>query len=124
MMTTVKPLSPEWVDELVAASNEAESVHAIDAVVEFTRGKTVSVPVEVRAGRVIGPAGDDAEPSLTVPLTTTQIEAFVSGAESMSRAYTRGDFKPVGSTGTLLALLALFDDAKVRSRLAAAMGVA
>lgn len=117
-------LDDAWVEGLVEASRSAAAPVDRSAVVEFTIGKTKRAVVEVSGGRVVGSAeagsgngnGDDGI-DLSIPLTAAQLESFASGAESMSQAYMRGDLKPVGSTGALLAILALFDDPAFRQAL-------
>jgi hypothetical protein len=116
----VEPLGEEWVAGLVEASGRAVTPCIRSAVVEFTIGRKASTAVEIVDGRVVGPAGD-AEPGLSVPVTADQLASFVDGSESMARAYMRGDLKPVGSTGALLAIISLFEDPAFRTALAAAV---
>ena len=110
-------LDDAWVEALVAASAATQATVPRSAVVEFTIGKRQQVAVEMVDGRFTGPAGE-AEPDVSMPCTADQLAAFVDGEESMTRAYMRGDFKPVGSTGALLPVLALFDDPEFRTALA------
>ena len=111
-------LDDGWVASLVAASGAIEPVVARSAVVEFTIGKRQQALVELVDGRFTGPADDGAEPDVSLPVTADQLAGFVAGDESMSQAYMRGDVKPVGSTGALLPVLALFDDPQFRAALA------
>lgn len=115
-------LDEAWVAGMVEASRSAAAPVDRSAVVEFTIGKTKRAVVEVSGGRIVGAAeaevGDD-DIDLSIPLTAAQLESFSTGAESMSQAYMRGDLKPVGSTGALLAVLALFDDPDFRQALSA-----
>lgn len=111
-------LDEAWVGGLVAAAAAVEPDLARSAVAEFTIGKTQQVAVEIVDGRVVGVAAE-AEPDVSIPFTAAQLEAFCAGEESMSQAYMRGDLKPVGSTGALLAVLALFDDPAFRAALPA-----
>ncbi len=111
-------LDDAWVDALIGASAACEPALARSAVVEFTIGKTQRAAVEIVDGRVVGPAGE-AEPDVSIPLTGAQLAEFSSGEASMTQAYMRGDLKPVGSTGALLAVLALFDDEAFRQTLSA-----
>lgn len=112
-------LDDAWVDALVAASGRAVAPSGRSAVAEFTIGKTQRAVVEIVDGRVVGPAtmGDGDEADISVPLTGPQLDSFVDGSESMSKAYMRGDLKPVGATGALLAVFALFDDPAFRQAL-------
>lgn len=106
-------LSEEWVEALVSAS--ADRVAPFDAVVAFTIGKTKRAVVEISSGRVTGPS--DAEPAVTIPFTGKQLDAWTADEIDCSVAFMKGDLKPEGSTGALLAVLDLLDDAGVRSRL-------
>lgn len=114
---TAEPLSDEWVDDLIAASAAVEPVCDRSAVVEFTIGKKTRAAVEIAGGRFAGPAAD-AEPAVSLPTTAAQLATFVDGSASMARAYMQGDLKPVGSTGALLAVVALFEDPAFRQALA------
>lgn len=113
-------LDQAWVDAVVAASDAVEPALATSAVVEFTIGKTKRAALQITDGRVTGPASSDtaadgdaeggSEPEVSIPVTAAQLASFCDGSESMSKAFMRGDLKPVGSTGALLPLFALFDD--------------
>lgn len=109
------PLSAEWVASLVEASSERAPVSGLDGVVELTIGKTTSTTVAIIDGRVVGESDKTAE--VQVPFTKKQLEAWAEGEFAPSVAFMKGDLKPVGSTGPLLALLAVLDDAEVRARL-------
>jgi hypothetical protein len=112
-------LDEAWIEGLVEASGAAEAPVPRSALVAFTIGKSQRVALEIVDGRVVGPspAGDD-EVDVSIPVTAQQLAGFADGSQSMSRAYMRGDLKPVGSTGALLAILALFDDPSFRAALA------
>ena len=58
------------------------------------------------------------EAPVVLPLTTSQFERIVAGEESLAQSFMRGDVKPAGATGPLLAAVDLFEDAEFRGRLA------
>ena len=120
---TVEPLSDGWVDALVWASARVEPASARSAVVEFTIGKKTRAAVAIAGGRFVGPAPDGDEPEVSIPSTAAQLATFVDGSESMAQAYMRGDLKPVGSTGALLAVVALFEDPEFREALIGRLGL-
>jgi hypothetical protein len=103
------PLDQAWIDSLVGASEAVEPAVTRSAVVGFTIGKTKGATIRIVDGRVAGPA-DGVEPDVSIPVTAEQLAGFEAGTESMAKSFMRGDLKPVGSTGALLAVLALFDD--------------
>ncbi len=109
------PLSAEWVTSLVEASSQRTMVAGLDGVIELTIGKTTSTTVEIIDGRVVGESDKAAE--VQVPFTKKQLEAWAEGQFGPSVAFMKGDLKPVGATGPLLALLAVLDDDDVRARL-------
>ena len=110
-------LGEAWVDRLVAASAGVEPAGARSAVVAVTIGKAEQAVLQIADGRVVGP-GDEAAIDLTIPTTAEQLAAFADGSESLARSYMRGDVKPVGSTGALLALVELLEAPEVRAALA------
>lgn len=112
-----EPLSPDWVTSLVEASVEREGSGS--AVVELAIGKTKQARFAIADGRVTGPVDDDVEAGVRVPLTGAQLTALIDGSESLAQAFMRGDVKPEGSTGHLLPLVELFEDASFRQRFAA-----
>lgn len=109
-------LDQAWIDAVTGASQAVEPALAASAVVEFTIGKTKRAVLQIDEGRVTGAAGGPdqpdggVEPEVSIPVTGAQLASFCDGSESMSKAFMRGDLKPVGSTGALLPLFALFDD--------------
>ncbi|MEM7276407.1 MAG: hypothetical protein AAF547_25265 [Actinomycetota bacterium] len=90
------------------------------ATVAITIGKTQSAILEIVDGRVVGgrvgPAEED-EVGVTVPVTGDQLAAFCDGSASVAQDYMRGDLKPVGSTGALLAFVELFENPDFRAGL-------
>ncbi len=112
-----EPLSDEWVAALVEASAECEGSGS--AVVELAIGKTKQARFAIDEGRVTGSVDDDTEAGVRVPVTGAQLAALIDGSESLAQAFMRGDVKPEGSTGHLLPLVALFEDASFRQRFAA-----
>lgn len=115
-------LDEEWVAGLVAASaglDDAEVASAdAPAVVEISIGKSDRVALVIEQGRVVGSAEDSAVPDVEVPTSGEQLAGFCDGSESMARSYMQGDVKPVGSTGALLSLIALFENHRFRRALA------
>lgn len=113
-------LDEAFVADVVAASAGLDG-GGRSATVAVTIGKTKSVVLEIQDGRVTGgqvrPAGD-GEVGVTVPVTGDQLDQFRDGSESVARAYMRGDLKPVGSTGALLAFVELFENPDFRAALA------
>ena len=116
---TVEPLSDGWVDALVWASARVEPASARSAVI----GMKTRAAVAIAGGRFVGPAPDGDEPEVSIPSTAAQLATFVDGSESMAQAYMRGDLKPVGSTGALLAVVALFEDPEFREALIGRLGL-
>ncbi len=119
-------LDDAWVEAVAGASRAAEVALTPSAVVAFTIGKTKRATLQIVDGRVTGPAavdegdgGDGDDPDVTIPVTAAQLASFCDGSESMSKAFMRGDLKPVGSTGALLPVFALFDDPAFLEALAA-----
>lgn len=115
-MSGIVALSEEWVAAMVEASAD-RSAPGASGVVAFAIGKTKQAVVEIVDGRVTGAVDD--EPPVTIPLTAKQLSALVDGSESLAQAFMRGDVKPVGATGPLLAAVELFEDANFRQRFAA-----
>ena len=67
-------------------------------------------------GRFVDPDDKtDDEVDLSIPITGEQLQAFLSGEESMAEAYIRGDLKPVGSTGLFLSLVELVESGALKS---------
>ncbi len=116
-------LDGAWIDAVATASQQAEVAVPRSAVVAITIGKTKQAVLRITDGRVAGPAddlGEDDEPDASIPVTAAQLASFCDGSESMSKAFMRGDLKPVGATGALLPVFALFDDPAFREALAEA----
>jgi len=130
-----KPLSDEWVSTLAAASSDRVGV-GMTGVVAITIGKTRRAVLEIVDGRVVVSAAEPdspvdgspvdgstvdggAEVAVTIPATAKQLDAIIDGSESLAQAFMRGDIKPEGATGALLAAIELFEDATFRSRLVA-----
>ncbi|MEM8922303.1 MAG: SCP2 sterol-binding domain-containing protein [Actinomycetota bacterium] len=108
-------LSDAWIGQLVEASAARTSERS--GVVELAIGKTKQARFEIADGRVVGPT--EAEAGVRVPVTGKQLTALLDGEESLAQAFMRGDVKPEGATGPLLALVELFEDATFREQLAA-----
>lgn len=116
---TIEALSPEWVEALASASAERDGAD-LGGVVAVTIGKTRRAVFEIAGGRVVG--ASDAEPGVAIPVTGAQLDAWTRGELDLSVAYMRGDIKPEGSTGTLLAALEVLSDPQVSVNLRAALG--
>lgn len=110
-----EPLSEAWVESLVEASDDRSSP-GLSGTVAVAIGKTKRAAFEITDGRVTG-AGDD-EPGVTIPVTAKQLAAILDGSESLAQAFMRGDVKPEGATGPLMAAVELFEDVNFRLRLA------
>lgn len=100
------------------AASAARSVAGMSGVVGLTVGGQ-AVALEIVDGRVVGPASP-LEAPVNVPLTGPQLSAFLDGSVSMAQAFMKGDLKPEGATGPLLALIELFEDSDFRQQLATA----
>lgn len=109
-------LDDAWVATLVEASADITGGHS--AVVAVTIGKKQQAVVNIEAGRVTG-GGDEDAVAVTIPVTANQLASFSDGSESVAQAYMRGDLKPVGSTGALLAFVELFENPAFRANLSA-----
>ena len=107
----------QLVDAAVTAS-AGRSVAGMSGVVGLKLGSQ-AVALEIVDGRVVGPASP-LEAPVTVPLTGPQLSALIDGSVSMAQAFMKGDLKPEGATGPLLALIELFEDGDFRQQLAAA----
>lgn len=109
-------LSQAWVAAVAEASADRSGVGTA-GVVAITIGKTRQAVLHIEDGRVQAP-GEGVEAGVTIPLTARQLEAIVAGTESLAQSFMRGDVKPVGATGPLLAAIELFEDVSFRQRLA------
>lgn len=111
-------LDDAWIEAAVEASDHRSGP---SGVVAIAIGKTTPAVLDIVEGRVVG-AGAADEAGVTIPLTAAQLEAIVTGAESLAQAFMRGDVKPEGATGPLLAAIELFEDDRFRTRLAELTG--
>lgn len=112
-------LSEAWIDALVEASQDRAG--GSSGIVAITVGKTKRAVFEIADGKVVGAApagGSELVAEVTIPVTAKQLAAIVDGTESLAQAFMRGDVKPEGATGPLLAAIELFEDATFRNRLA------
>ncbi len=114
----MEALTEEWVEALVEASTAANDDQIGDrsGVIELTIGKKRRAVVAMVEGRVVGPSdaeGDDID--VSIPLSDDQLRAYLSGDESIARAYIRGDVKPVGSTGPWLSFVELVESGALKS---------
>lgn len=110
-------LSAAWVEALATASAD-RSGPGTSGVVAVAIGKTKRAVFEITDGRVLR-SRTDQEPGVTIPVTAKQLAAVLDGSESLAQAFMRGDVKPEGATGPLMAVVELFEDAGFRQRLAA-----
>lgn len=104
---------------VMAASEGREGSGRSGSVALLVAGAPVGL--DIVDGRVVGPAPVDGAP-VRVPVTADQLSAIIDGSQSLAQSFMRGDVKPEGATGPLLALIELFEDADFRHRLAAAIG--
>jgi hypothetical protein len=110
-----EPLSVAWIEALVDASAERPR-SSTSGVVAIAVGKTRQAAFEIRQGRVVAPASP-ADAGVSIPLSAEQLGSILDGSESLAQAFMRGDVKPEGSTGALLAAVELFEDPTFRQRL-------
>ena len=108
--------SDAWLEALVQASADRTGLGTA-GIVAIAVGKTKQATFAIVDGRV-GPAEPGAEPGVTIPLTAKQLASILDGTESLAQSFMRGDVKPEGATGPLLAAVELFEDATFRQRLA------
>lgn len=118
----IDPLSDEWV-AAVAEASAPRAGSGRSGRVAITIGKSKRAVLDIVDGEVqpVDAAIDD-EPTVAVPVTAKQLAAMIEGDESLAQAFMRGDIKPVGATGPLLAAVELFEDKAFRERLAALLG--
>lgn len=114
----MEALTEEWVEALVSASAAAadDQVGDRSGVIELTIGKNRRAVVAMVEGRVVGPAvaeGDDID--VSIPFSDDQLRGYLSGDESIAKAYIRGDVKPVGSSGPWLSFVELVESGALQS---------
>ncbi len=115
----VDALSDEWVSAVAEASGHRSGAGRSGRVA-ITIGKTRRAVLHIIDGEVASADPEpDVDPPVTVPLTAKQLTALLAGDESLAQAFMRGDIKPEGATGPLLAAVELFEDVEFRRRLAA-----
>lgn len=102
-------------EALVAASADRRRGSGLAGRVQLALGSSSAVVVEIADGRVIAVSRD--EPEVRIPFTQAQFQAWLDGDLHLSRAYMRGDIKPEGSSGALLAALEVLDDPAVVAEL-------
>ena len=117
-----EPLSDEWVAAAIEASAGCVGTTGVVAIAIGKKKRAVLeiVDGEVTAGRSVG-GEDPGEVGVTIPVTGAQLGALLSGDESLAQAFMRGDIKPEGATGPLLAAIGLFEDEVFRSRLSSSL---
>lgn len=111
-------LTEEWVEALVAASAAAtdDQVGERSGIIELTIGKNRRAVVAMVEGRVIGPSNAEADDiDVSIPMSDDQLRAYLSGEESIAKAYIRGDVKPVGSSGPWLSFVELVESGALQS---------
>ncbi len=104
---------------LAEATTGRGSAGGLSGVVELATGKNTSVVVAFVDGRCEG--ATDREPGVRIQLTGAQLGAWLAGDLHLGEAYMRGDVKPEGRSGDLLAALEVLDDRAVVERLVAAL---
>lgn len=113
----MEPLSVEWIAALADASGgaTADQIGDRSGLVEFKLGKKERAVISFDSGRFAGPAPDDGEIELSLPFAdAAELSEYLSGRDSMAKAYIRGDFKPVGSTGVLLSVIELVESGALK----------
>lgn len=107
----------------VAVVEASDHRSGSSGLVALAIGKKQRALLDIVDGRVASAkpvTPDEAEVAgVTVPVTAAQLAAIVAGEESLAQAFMRGDVKPEGATGPLLAVVELFEDPEFRSRLGA-----
>ncbi len=117
-------LSAAWVAAMIEASEDRSGAGSGDGGhVAIAIGKTKRAEFRIVDGRVLEAQGttdseSDELVGVTIPMTAKQLAAIVDGTESLAQAFMRGDVKPEGATGPLLAAIELFEDASFRQRFA------
>ncbi|MEZ5340131.1 MAG: hypothetical protein R2706_01405 [Acidimicrobiales bacterium] len=111
-MSEIKPLSPAWLDAIVAASADRPSAGGLHGVVTLTVPRQ-KLTIEIADGKVLGARDDEVDTVL--PFTGQQYHDWLAGSLNLSAAYTTGDLRATGPTGPLLAALELLDDPLVRA---------
>jgi len=114
----MEPLSADWIAALAEASAGAgdDQIGDRSGLVEFKLGKKERAVVAFESGRFRGPDFDDGEVELSLPFANAdELSGYLSGRDSMLRAYIRGDFKPVGSTGVLLSVIELIESGALKA---------
>jgi putative sterol carrier protein len=114
-MPDVDLTSDRFMGGVIAASSHRAGSGTSGLVALSTT--SAQVGLEIVDGRVVGPVAA-TETAVAVPLTGPQLQAILDGSMSMAQAFMRGDIKPEGATGALLALIELFEDDDFRRRLA------
>ena len=91
-----EPLSAEWVSALAEAS-AGRSGTGRSGVVAIAFGKTAApsrmAVLDIVDGEV-RPAGDGAEPWVTIPMSAKQLAAVVAGEESLAHPVLEGPVEP------------------------------
>lgn len=105
------PFSDEWVAELVTATAGRAGVPGVSGQVGLGHGKTAKIVLEISEGKVLGLT--NAEPEVIIPISKVQLEEWSDGQLNLTVAYMKGDLKPTGSTGALLAALEVLDSGVV-----------
>lgn len=109
-------VEPDRFVELAVTASAGRSAAPTSGVVAL-RVDGAEIGLEIVDGRVVGP-GAVGEAGVAVPLTGGQLRAIVEGSLSLAQAFMKGDVKPEGATGPLLALIELFEDEEFRLGLA------
>ncbi len=109
----------DFVAQLVTATADRDDAAGLTGIVELALGKTKSVVFQLADGRVTGVA-DGVEPgaaNVRIQFTGAQRAAWLAGELDLTKAYMRGDLKPEGRSGDLIAALQLLDDPDVYRQL-------
>ncbi len=96
----------EWLDQAIEAT-AARVETGLAGTAAILIGKTVQISFGIADGRIV--ALGDGEPACELPFTKVQMESYLAGEMKLAVAYMRGDFKPTGSTGSILAAIDALD---------------
>ncbi len=107
MALVADPFSAEWVGELVEATAGRSGVPGVAGKVGIGHGKVPKVVLEMAEGKVLGATEEEHE--VLIPISKAQLEQWSAGELNLTVAYMKGDIKPTGSTGALLAALEVLD---------------
>lgn len=111
-------------ERLVAATAARTPVPTGSGRVAITIGKTNAVTLVIADGVVVEVDSLDVADAATadgrIPFTKAQLGEYIAGHWPLTEAYMKGDLKPEGRSGPLLAMLEILDAPEVLEALTAA----